>query len=466
MRKATGKPVVCGSSSDDQSGTNAAGPGPSTSASRATIASSTSIVPPRPEVITLKRKREDIGKASPPGVKPVVLVRRVQSTMNGARKAASPSPLRSPLKQKVARDANETAPKIQMRRATGAPKIKAAQPSPPHIVAENTLSRLPAVDSALLGSPGPHPVSAATQEETSSKSSSPPNSSPPIPNESPEPVTLRSEIPSQSTPTSVVPEAPQEPSEPSTSSSRGVRRTTRTRNKSLPSSDVFGTIVESQPVGPRRRTRAAYEITPFGMSAQALRSLTSANTQRNQDYVVKLETEVVRVEGKRPDSPTTKVKTSLEKQKEEKVVQRQERAERRARRSGDPDATADSAADITMDTVDFEGGDTSAMDMERESEGMPLKHRRGPGDDEDYETPPRPERAIKRGRLEEQGDEEKNEKRVKWDRGLATTVYLDDGLPNPSRKHREEVMKRGCLAPTAKVCIPRFTLHIRLPIFV
>lgn len=56
MRKATGKPVVCGSSSDDQSGTNAAGPGPSTSASRATIASSTSIVPPRPEVITLKRK--------------------------------------------------------------------------------------------------------------------------------------------------------------------------------------------------------------------------------------------------------------------------------------------------------------------------------------------------------------------------------------------------------------------------
>lgn len=195
------------------------------------------------------------------------------------------------------------------------------------------------------------------------------------------------------------------------------------------------------------------------MTATALRSLTSANTQRNQDYVVKLETEVVRVEGKRPDSPTTKVKSSLDQQKEQRDLQRQQRAERRARRGGDPDTTLDSAADMSLDILDFEEGDVSTMDIAQNLNALLEKHRRGPGDEEDYESPPRPERVVKRGRLEEQS-EEKNEKRVKWDRGLSTTVYLDDGPPNPSRKHREEFSKRGCLASTAKVSIYPFLLHV------
>ncbi|KAK7693567.1 hypothetical protein QCA50_003136 [Cerrena zonata] len=449
MRKATGRPIVCGSSSDDQSGTSLAGPGPGTAASRATTVSSFNA--PRPEVTALKRKREDVGRASPPGVKPVVLVRRVQSTMTAARKASTPSPLRSPLKHKGVRNTGEV-PKIKMRRAVGAPKTKAATPSPPHTIVEDTLSRLPAVESALLASPGPHPVSVATQEEASQPISSPPlDSSAPIPVNSPEPATITSETPSQTIPPSLIPETPLEPSEPLESSSRGVRRMTRARKMSQPPSDVFG-VVETQPAAPRRRTRANFEPTIFGITASALRSITSANTQRNQDYVVKLETEVVRVDGKRPDSPTTKVKTSLERQKEERVMQRSQRAERRARRSGDPDATADSIADTTVDTIDLGEGDIDAvnMDIEQDVDGMPVKHRRGPGDEEDYETPARPERVIKRGRMEEQQGDEMNEKRVKWDRGLATTVYLDDGLPNPSRKHREEFMKRGCLAPTAK----------------
>ena len=48
-----------------------------------------------------------------------------------------------------------------------------------------------------------------------------------------------------------------------------------------------------------------------------------------------LEVEVVMMEGRRPESPTTKVRTSLEKQREEKAKERGERAARRARRSRD-----------------------------------------------------------------------------------------------------------------------------------
>ena len=45
------------------------------------------------------------------------------------------------------------------------------------------------------------------------------------------------------------------------------------------------------------------------------------------------------------------------------------------------------------------------------------------------------------------------EKRVKWDRGLQTTVYLDDTPPNPKWDTKAVPSQKSCLTPAAKVCL-------------
>ena len=158
---------------------------------------------------------------------------------------------------------------------------------------------------------------------------------------------------------------------------------------------------------------------------------------------VSLKTEVIRKEGKRPGSPTTKVRTVMEKQREIKAQQRQERAERRARRSSEGAQASESLVDMSANL-----GDESIITIDED--GVPVRHRRGPGDEEDYETPPRPERPFKRERLEH-AIEIRDDKRVKWDRGLTTTAYLDEISPKPKKPASSDATKKGCLAPTAKV---------------
>ena len=104
---------------------------------------------------------------------------------------------------------------------------------------------------------------------------------------------------------------------------QGLRRTTRIRKQLHGVSDVFGTIVAPRAAPSRRRTILPFDNSAFsGMTALALKTLTTTNTQRNQRQVVEIFTEVVIKEGRRPDSPTTKVRTSLERQREERVRQR------------------------------------------------------------------------------------------------------------------------------------------------
>ncbi|TBU65906.1 hypothetical protein BD310DRAFT_943410 [Dichomitus squalens] len=193
------------------------------------------------------------------------------------------------------------------------------------------------------------------------------------------------------------------------------------------------------------------------MSALALKTLTSANTKRNQEQVAKIQMEIIRKEGSRPDSPTTRVRSALEKQKEERIQQRQERAARRARRSAGSDVIEGLPSDSASDGEEkVNVGDVSAMSVDEE--GMPLRHRRGPGDEEDYETPPRPERPIKRPRFEggtdggnvEERTKDAPAKRVKWDKGLHTTVFLDDTPPKPKWSTKAAPSSKSCLTPAAK----------------
>jgi len=183
------------------------------------------------------------------------------------------------------------------------------------------------------------------------------------------------------------------------------------------------------------------------MSATALQALTNSNTTKNQQIFSKLEREIIRKDGVRPESPIVKVRTILQKQREARDRQRLERAERRARRSEDGPELSD-----TEGASDF--GDQSMVSTDREhdeNEGVvSSKHRRGPGEVEDYETPERPDRPVKRLRFGDDTHEDARErKRVKWHRGLSTEIYLDQVQPQPSRR-KDAIIEKSCLAPTAK----------------
>lgn len=439
VRKVSAKPVTVESSSDTDSVQPVSGPGPNTLAHRAaTLATNVE----RPAVGVLKRKREATeSRASPPGARPVVLIRKVVSAPIASKPTprttrASPSPAKkaSPAKTKtVAPSASQA--RIKMRKVvdTRKPKVpstatfKGKEPGESLEVSPTAASSSGVIEimsSPIAGSneasSSSIPIVSAAGAATVEATVAPPDSA------AEDGV---SQLEAQSTP---------EPDPGSETTS--LRRTTRSRRSTQSDSDVFGPVApaSSRTGQQRRKIILVPDNSAFsGMSALALKSLTATNTQRNQKQFCEMQTEVILKNGKRPDSPTTKVRNVLDKQREEEKQQRQERAERRARKMAGE-----------------EGGDVSMLSADEDPADSVVSHRRGPGDEEDYETPERTERPSKRGRFEEDetADEEtRQQKRVKWDRGLATTVFLSDTPPKPRRPPKEELTKKGCLANAAKV---------------
>ena len=156
-----------------------------------------------------------------------------------------------------------------------------------------------------------------------------------------------------------------------------------------------------------------------------------------------METEIVKREGKRPESPVVKLRTIAEKANEEKAKQRKERAQRRAKRS---------------DGGEFEPLDANDLPLEDDS-----RHRRGAGEEEDYESPERPMRPLKR--LKTDGPEEVEtvtvkERRVQWDRLLFTATFIDE-LPEKPPRPPDQKLGKGCLSQAAKVYWPvALTAHV------
>ena len=443
-------PVEISSGSDDNIPPPVVGPGPRTATNRVVRPPAK---PPSPSddngTPTLKRKREtdEMGpsQASPLGVKPIVLIRKVPPAPSRISKPATsstasrqtstrPSPAKSPGLVVVNGG-------LKLRKAVGRKKPESPARSPP-----------PKPDSPMdVVPPSPPDQASAISQPTPSVPDSANKAQIEII------VDVASELaaqPGQSQ--SQLQDAQSQTSAPSgqastdvqsetegDASSHGLRRATRSRK--APATDVFGVVAPPRSAAAgRRRTLLLADSGAFsGMSALALKSLTNTNTQRNQQQVAEIQMEVVMKEGKRPDSPSTKVRSTLERQREDRMKQRQERAERRARRSsegqGESEASAEEMADASLAATDV-------------GEGEPQRHPRAPGDEEDYVTPERP---AKRTRMddgvEDPEAETKNERRVKWNRGLATTVLLDDTPPTPKRPPNDVPVKKGCLAPSAKV---------------
>ncbi|KAK7467100.1 hypothetical protein VKT23_004160 [Stygiomarasmius scandens] len=248
---------------------------------------------------------------------------------------------------------------------------------------------------------------------------------------------------------SVSVEVHRDESNASSSSDSTLRRTTRARRTAQPVPGLPSNRRAERPPPSRRKTPMIHDSGPFSnMSAVALRALTTSNTTKNQKYLAAtLEMEVIRKEGPRPDSPVMKVKTISEKEKEEKERDRNARAERRARRNQDgSDDTAMLVSNSTQSDTDEDDWDQLAMSP------TPKQHMRGAGEDEDYETPDKL-RPMKRMRLLDDGEDASEKKRVKWDRGLCTEMYLDEIKPRRQQARSNTPVMKGCLAPTAKALI-------------
>ncbi|KAF8514075.1 hypothetical protein JB92DRAFT_3096330 [Gautieria morchelliformis] len=169
----------------------------------------------------------------------------------------------------------------------------------------------------------------------------------------------------------------------------------------------------------RSTTRTGAPHGGLPINPRQLQALTDANTLRNQVYFADLQRKVVRRNGPRPASPTTKIRTIHEKSKEERSKEREARAERRRRRDLGSNVSASSEADY----MDIPSSPTPDTTPPLES-GPPTKHARGPGDEEDYETPT-----------------------VKWDRGLARTISDWAAEADEARERaKAEAIRKGCLA--------------------
>ncbi|KII88549.1 hypothetical protein PLICRDRAFT_628228 [Plicaturopsis crispa FD-325 SS-3] len=410
------------SSSDD---TNAiAGPGPNT-----TMHARKVVDPPGGITATnLKRKRAaGPSAASPPGARPVVVIRQV---VPGTIHRNHQPPTNKPHLVEHQQQPEPSPVKRHMRKVVDG------------VFARN--HKAPEVQAAPMEE---HPTSEDAEGQSSTKRDEPVANSSKKENTPPSSPVLREASAALDAHASA-PDTPagSSPADTDTDTSHTkVRRTSRLR-KPVQSSDVFGSVRPLQ--APRKPPSSRSEPALGGMTAIALKALTTSNTTRNQEYIAaKLETEVIRKEGARPESPTVKVRTILQRQKEEMGQRRAERAVRRARRSEDgPGGSSDheGLGESSM-AEDWEG--SSQVDQN------PLRHRRGPGDEEDYETPLKPERAAKRARLDENAEREREReerKGVKWDRGLYTEIYLDEIHPNPKARPKDILIKKGCLARTAK----------------
>jgi len=229
----------------------------------------------------------------------------------------------------------------------------------------------------------------------------------------------------------------------------------------FPATAPMGTVLSGPSLALLKKSRkpptnrSPASSVPGGLPADAaaLRQLTNKNTERNQAYAFSVvEMQVILKEGKRPPSPTTRVKTILEKRKQAEDVgkARGERAARRAERreGGSLDGTSEASGSAAASEDGYFEGD---------NEGTPAKkHSRGPGEEEDYETPIR---RTKRAREEDSGSESEDaasgrgKKRVKWDKELQQRFeFVEDGNLDNVRKGaqaaRTKPASKGILVAT------------------
>ncbi|KAF9264700.1 hypothetical protein L218DRAFT_198320 [Marasmius fiardii PR-910] len=388
---------------------------------------------------SLKRKRATFDR--PSSSKPVVVITPLRQVLSPSKPSTSSRPQISPKK-------NQSLLNLRLVKVEKPPQPPPVQSS--DTPSDSVSSAMEVVTPPTTSSHTPAPLTSDSTQLSLTENVSEPTMGAPVLVQhdavSDPPPSIAEGLPEPSVLT-------EEPPEPSV---YGLRRTTRVRkpvmgiNPPLPSNRRGDGTSQ-----PRRRKPPVFQGTgPFSnMTAGDLRQLTSSNTTRNQQYLTALlETEIVRREGPRPESPGIRAKTVSEKEQEEKEREKNARAERRAnrskRRSGEDDEEGSEKVGL-QESDDDDEGDNEAWEHLNSSPSV-RRHRRGAGEDEDYETPKQPKRSKSDENVDvDEGSEEGGDKkRVKWDQGLFTEVFLDEVQPRP--RNGIVAAGKGCLAPTAK----------------
>jgi hypothetical protein len=195
------------------------------------------------------------------------------------------------------------------------------------------------------------------------------------------------------------------------------------------------------------------------ISDKELSTLTKLNTARNEVYFCTLDRNIIKKDGPRPPSPN-KVRTIAEREEEERKLGRGARAKRRGKGNSGGESSGQE--------------DTDNQPLSLADLLPPLRHIRGAGEDEDYQTPARPlKRTRKSSAAHAQEDpspsgpkrkknrmasidaeELREEKFVTWDRGLVVIHRPQLSVP---RHHREGELREGlksCLKRKESASIP------------
>lgn len=193
-----------------------------------------------------------------------------------------------------------------------------------------------------------------------------------------------------------------------------------------PSLGIFPSLNRTTTKGRGRNNTQRPMLMP--LDATSLKRITTSNTLRNQEYVCsKVDVKVILKEGKRPASPTTKVRTVLEKKKDQEKNDRQQRAA--ARSNGRLD---------TPDDQEMQDGDSSKR-----------KHPRGAGEDSDYETPVKHRQERENMDVDEVMDQQQR-KRVKWNKDLLQRFEPEDegleALKSRAEMARSRTVAKSCIA--------------------
>ena len=153
-----------------------------------------------------------------------------------------------------------------------------------------------------------------------------------------------------------------------------------------------------------------------GMSEKELKAITQLHTSRNEVYHCAIDRQIVRKNGPRPPSPTSKIRTTADRDEAEKKAGRSDRAKRRSK-----------------------GSDTETTDLAPVIERV--TYTKGPGDDEDWKTPSRPSKKAKT----------KHDKTVNWDKELL--VIRDDGRAGTeSVPDRRDRVLKSAMRRDGQVC--------------
>lgn len=214
----------------------------------------------------------------------------------------------------------------------------------------------------------------------------------------------------------------QEVSQPTSSPSS--QRPARSKRSALAKSAAAKPPPSKRPNPKSPKSASASASTPFAAPAlteKQLKTTTARNTARNQVYHCAIDRKVIHQRGPRPPSPTSKIRTTSEREEADKKKSREARAKRR----------------MGIHSDEMMDGKQGQPVIEK------LEVAKAPGDEDDwtYKTPQRPlKRARRTSEADEHDDDDDNgaeeKKKLRWDR--VVSVIRDDGNASGSAKSSDD----------------------------